>query len=60
MKRARDGAAQGLPEARRAVGNALYSGVCDKQFISFARNNSAGVRGAGEGGKFGLAAALNL
>jgi hypothetical protein len=32
----------------------------EKQFISFARNNSAAARGAGEGWKFGLAAALDL
>jgi hypothetical protein len=52
--------AVGLSKARRAVGNAVYSGVCDKQFISLARNNSDGAGGAGEGGKFGLAAALDL
>lgn len=52
--------ADGLPKAWGAVEIAGCSGVCDKQFISLARNNSAAVRGVDEGGKFALAAALDL
>ena len=57
---AQDGVAQRLPKARCGVEIKGCSGVCDKQSISFARNNSAAVRGVDEGGKFGLAAALDL